>query len=72
MLGPSLEREEGEDRHYLPAIPVPQAFASEKAFGVLSETLYELLQLVSKSPPYTSTGRECLTFPRQRRVLSSE
>lgn len=29
--------------------PVQQAFASEKAFGVLSETLYELLQLVSKS-----------------------
>lgn len=25
-----------------------QAFASEKTFGVLSETLYELLQLVSK------------------------
>lgn len=27
--------------------PISQAFASEKAFGVLSETLYELLQLVS-------------------------
>ena len=36
--------------------PVQQAFASEKAFGVLSETLYELLQLVSESPPSTSPG----------------
>lgn len=34
--------------------PVQQAFASEKAFGVLSETLYELLQLVSKSLSYAS------------------
>ena len=27
--------------------PFPQAFANEKVFGVLSETLYTLLQLVS-------------------------
>lgn len=42
---------EGQDATYHP-FPISQAFASEKPFGVLSETLYELLQLVSESLPH--------------------
>lgn len=49
--------------------PVQQAFASEKAFGVLSETLYELLQLVSESLSYASHRRICPHLPRQRKAL---
>lgn len=53
-LGRCLERKGREGWHYL--FLVPQAFASEKAFGVLSETLYKLLQLVSESASHTSHG----------------
>lgn len=65
VLGQRSQKEEGGVGSTYELFPVPQAFASEKAFGVLSETLYELLQLVSVSPSYASTGQFFLPWAEE-------